>query len=450
MEVSDLSCGLCGNLFNSDTRCPRNLPCGHTYCHLCLCELFTHRVIRCPEDHIALTTRKAADLPVNYTVQKLALKAAPQLPIPLCPSHKKPLEYCCIDDQMVICSACALAGSHRGHRIQTEEEIRRQFDQRVQGLCDFMSVLQAAQISRSCHEDALQDLYEDYLVKKAELEHNVKVKFQALRRELADAERRALIELSRNCEQVEAAFTQTRELPEELALQLLTIQGSLTALTAKLDCTLEPMAALELISSESDHLLPLGELTLMELEAQDQLPETLKDMIDSLDVDLSYRLKRPKLGCEPEISLLKPETMRSISSLSDAFLPAPPPLMESDFVAKLSKLQSSTSMDFSQVGAIGDRAVQLAPFLLASDTLKRLRFAGNQLSAKSLHVLFKALEGNTSLEELELENNSLNPQACEQLLSVLSLNKSLRHVSVKGCWIGKSDRTRLERAGVQL
>lgn len=448
MEVADLSCGLCGNLYNSDTRCPRNLPCGHTYCHFCLCELFTHRVIRCPEDHIALITRKAADLPINYIVQKLALKAG--ISTSLCPTHNKPLEYCCLDDQVAICSACGLAGRHKGHRIETEEGVKRQFDQRVQGLCDLMSVLQAAQVGRNSHVEGLQDLFEDYLRKKADLENKVKTQFQTLRKELAEAERKAMQGLNKDCEQVEAAFVQARELPADLAAQLLAIQSSLSELTAKLDCSLEPVVALELVSGETDRLIPIGELTLSELEAQDQLPEALKDMIISLDVDLNYHLQRPKIECEPEINLLKPESKPSISSLSDAFLPAPPPLIESDFLAKVSELQSSTSVDFSKVGAIGDRAVQLAPFLLASDTLKSLHFSSNQLSAKSVCALCKALEGNSSLWVLELKNNSLGTEACEHLLRALALNKTLRQVSLKGCWLGKSYRERLEGAGVQL
>lgn len=448
MELADVSCGLCGQVYDSNVHCPRNLPCGHTYCHFCLCELFTHRVIRCPEDHTALITRQAADLPINYIVQKLALKAGTQLPVPLCLTHKKPLEYCCLDDYLAICSACGLAGSHKGHRIQTREEVKTELDLQIQALCDLLSVLQAAQLSRSSQVEDLQDLFEDYLRKKAELEEKVKARFQTLRKELAEAERKAMQGLERDCELVAAAFVQAKEVPEDLAAQILAIQSSLSELATQLDCSLEPVVALELVSDEAERLLPIGGLTLTQLEVRDQLPETLIEMIASLNVDLNYRLKRPKLDCEPEVSLLKPKP--SISSLSDTFLPAPPPFIESEFTAKMSELQSSASVDFSKVGAIGDRAVQLAPFLLASDTLKSLRFADNQLSCKSVCALCKAVEGNSSLWTLALESNSLETEACEHLLSALALNKSLRRVSMKGCWLGKYYRKRLEQAGVQL
>ena len=459
MEVSDLSCPLCNKLYNRDTRCPRILPCGHTFCHLCLSELFTHRVVRCPEDLISLATRKAAELPQNHIVLKLALKAGGHQPAQKCPDHHKPMEYFCLDERIRICASCGLMGIHRGHMIQTEEELSKEFDLRIQVLCDMVSVIQASQESSSevLSEDKMQALFDKFISRKADLESKLRTKFTLLRHQLTEAEKKASGELRKNSEQVELIFSQMRDMPQELHRQVSTIKDEVRTLIDQIDSGKDTIAALELVSNEAERLLPIGEKALMDLENQKVFPQLLEEVISNLDYDVDA-LSLESIGkavqqASDDTFLIEPEEKHvRAPSISDMQLPAPAPLNETEFAEILDNIGegNTATADFSQVGGVGDKAVQMAPFLLANESLKKLRFANNQLTSLSLCTLFKAIEGNTSLEELDLEKNTLDTEVCDRLLETLKENQTLTRISLKGCWIGQADSARLRSSDPRI
>lgn len=74
MEVPE--CPVCWDSFDSDTRMPRLLRCGHTVCQLCLKCLPTEmrlgqRCLRCPECRIPCVWRKVQELPKNYILLRV-------------------------------------------------------------------------------------------------------------------------------------------------------------------------------------------------------------------------------------------------------------------------------------------------------------------------------------------------------------------------------------------
>ena len=75
MEIEDLKCMICNELFNELNRIPRLLiSCGHTYCQECLNSLHSRgdlKSIVCPEDKTCYTFNKIEELPKNITLMKL-------------------------------------------------------------------------------------------------------------------------------------------------------------------------------------------------------------------------------------------------------------------------------------------------------------------------------------------------------------------------------------------
>jgi hypothetical protein len=58
MDIEEIKCPLCENIYDEATHLPRMLPdCGHSFCHLCLTQQFkireqqcTDTPFLCPED----------------------------------------------------------------------------------------------------------------------------------------------------------------------------------------------------------------------------------------------------------------------------------------------------------------------------------------------------------------------------------------------------------------
>lgn len=69
MEQPFLSCEIC-DLYYSNDRLPRNLPCGHAICTSCL-EQILIRGRNCPECRTNLGSKPASQFPVNYPVLRL-------------------------------------------------------------------------------------------------------------------------------------------------------------------------------------------------------------------------------------------------------------------------------------------------------------------------------------------------------------------------------------------
>nr|XP_045606654.1 tripartite motif-containing protein 59-like [Procambarus clarkii] len=70
MEKLEVKCTKCGHQFGDD-RTPRNLLCGHTVCTSCV-DLVIESDKKCPECDAIITASSSGDLPVGYTLLRMA------------------------------------------------------------------------------------------------------------------------------------------------------------------------------------------------------------------------------------------------------------------------------------------------------------------------------------------------------------------------------------------
>lgn len=149
-----LTCSICFNKFNEDTRCPKILPCGHTFCFDCILKLAV-RGLWCPVDRQAVSS--VVTLPKNFalldvlrrqTEQKRQAKLHTMVdgstlePKMNCPEH--PRQTCwCYDTvcKKLICIDC-YASKHVGHSCQSLGEAAASARREIPGLAE-----QAAKIA---------------------------------------------------------------------------------------------------------------------------------------------------------------------------------------------------------------------------------------------------------------------------------------------------------------
>ncbi|XDV31482.1 hypothetical protein PO909_002474, partial [Leuciscus waleckii] len=120
---------------------PATLPCGHTYCLLCIQKHWdqpsTKGSCECPQCRQRFTPRPvlARSNVLMEALEKLRLSESehsasppsglyPALPTgspELCPLHQQLLELYCCHDQQRICDECGLLG-HKGHQVVRPDE----------------------------------------------------------------------------------------------------------------------------------------------------------------------------------------------------------------------------------------------------------------------------------------------------------------------------------------
>ena len=74
MEIDDLICPLCEQIYNDHKNIPRLLLCGHTYCQICLQKMLDSEknLIYCQEENIEYKNIKSIDdLSKNISLIKL-------------------------------------------------------------------------------------------------------------------------------------------------------------------------------------------------------------------------------------------------------------------------------------------------------------------------------------------------------------------------------------------
>ncbi|CAK94851.1 unnamed protein product (macronuclear) [Paramecium tetraurelia] len=76
----------------------------------------------------------------------------------LCQTHRRQLEVVCLQCQTMICTNCALFGTHKGHYIYSEEDIISLLEMKAQELTEMVERIhkESQSISRTKHESDLQ------------------------------------------------------------------------------------------------------------------------------------------------------------------------------------------------------------------------------------------------------------------------------------------------------
>lgn len=117
-----MDCPSCFDLYDEEERCPRNLPCGHTYCELCLDKILALTgKLECPVCRIKLPPKIVpSQLSKNYIAASLALKQRElQKKLLFCQLHREPMKLFCENCQENICPSCII--DHSGHSFIKQE-----------------------------------------------------------------------------------------------------------------------------------------------------------------------------------------------------------------------------------------------------------------------------------------------------------------------------------------
>ena len=68
-DENSIECEVCYNNYNETTRRPKSLPCGHTFCCLCLTTDFVNGRRKCPTCRKPHRARSILNLPVNVALE---------------------------------------------------------------------------------------------------------------------------------------------------------------------------------------------------------------------------------------------------------------------------------------------------------------------------------------------------------------------------------------------
>ncbi|KAG0719369.1 Peptidyl-prolyl cis-trans isomerase B1 [Chionoecetes opilio] len=157
MEEAELGCCVCHERYD-ETRCPKNLGCGHAVCSLCVQQIINSGR-KCPECRRPFYATTAAALPVNYPLLRLSRALAsvslqrgqPQALSPSsgatrsqndageCAAHLSRLTQRCITCRVWVCRECVLMD----HTLPPE------------GQCRLLPVRQAINEMKKTHVETL-------------------------------------------------------------------------------------------------------------------------------------------------------------------------------------------------------------------------------------------------------------------------------------------------------
>uniref|UniRef100_A0A8C5R0J6 Uncharacterized protein n=1 Tax=Leptobrachium leishanense TaxID=445787 RepID=A0A8C5R0J6_9ANUR len=211
----ELNCSICLNIYTD----PVNLNCGHNYCKICIGNELDNQkecgIYSCPECR------------AEYREPSL------------CETHlKEILKYYCTTDAVCICVSCSLAGVHRGHQVETLNEAHELKKQRLRNAMDELKKL------REEAEKEIQDLtkHEKEVKDKADrMKETVTVLIMDTRKQLEVLEKKVLLEISMQEEQVSVRISDRIQELEQKKSELSKEMGDIEELQNMTD----PLAALQ-------------------------------------------------------------------------------------------------------------------------------------------------------------------------------------------------------------
>uniref|UniRef100_A0A8C5PMD0 Uncharacterized protein n=1 Tax=Leptobrachium leishanense TaxID=445787 RepID=A0A8C5PMD0_9ANUR len=201
----ELSCCICTDIYTD----PVTLPCGHSYCRLCITRTWDNQEEReysCPECRCRFEARP--NLKRNLRLTNIAesfQSSHPEqeqvgIPCTYCDSPVPAGKTCLLcEDAACICVSCSLAGEHRGHQVETLNEASEKKKEKLR------NILQKLTSQREEAEKSVQNLEElrrQVQGKAAGVTEDVTALIRNIREEPEALEKQVLNEISRQEEQV--------------------------------------------------------------------------------------------------------------------------------------------------------------------------------------------------------------------------------------------------------
>uniref|UniRef100_A0A8C5QZQ9 Uncharacterized protein n=1 Tax=Leptobrachium leishanense TaxID=445787 RepID=A0A8C5QZQ9_9ANUR len=287
---NELNCSICLNIYTD----PVNLKCGHNFCKLCIGNELDNQkesgIYSCPEcraeyrerprPHKNITLLKIieqfhcnqpaehdtgitctycvhAPVPAvktcllceaslcethlkvhSQSAEHVLTEPTTSLAERKCSIHKEILKYYCTTDAVCICVSCSLAGDHRGHQVETLNEAHEKKKQRLRNAMDELKK------QREEVEKEIQDLtkHEKEMKEKADgMKERVTALIMDTRKQLEALEKKVLLEISMQEEQVSLRISNRNQQLEQKKSELSKEMGDIEELQNMTD----PLVALQ-------------------------------------------------------------------------------------------------------------------------------------------------------------------------------------------------------------
>uniref|UniRef100_A0A8C5MYL3 Uncharacterized protein n=1 Tax=Leptobrachium leishanense TaxID=445787 RepID=A0A8C5MYL3_9ANUR len=180
----EVTCCICTEIYKE----PVTLNCGHSFCQLCITRTWDNQEEReysCPEcRHKFWVKPELKRSPEHVLTEPTTL-----LENSKCSVHQKILEYYCLDDAAYICMYCSLAGEHRGHQVETLNEVTEKKKETLRNILDKLT----SEIEETKKRvESLQELKRQLLGKAAGVKDRVTALIRDIRDQLEALENRQL------------------------------------------------------------------------------------------------------------------------------------------------------------------------------------------------------------------------------------------------------------------
>lgn len=113
MSFSAFICQICDKDFDLGDHHPQMLPCGHSFCAMCVKDILLH----CPLDDDKCRPceqwKESRSFPPNFALIFLLKRN--------CLIHDKRKQLICLEDKTEICLYCAKFGDHKKHKVRFVE-----------------------------------------------------------------------------------------------------------------------------------------------------------------------------------------------------------------------------------------------------------------------------------------------------------------------------------------
>ncbi|OMJ93388.1 hypothetical protein SteCoe_3630 [Stentor coeruleus] len=434
--MDEFNCSICEQDYDAGTRDPLMLPCGHTFCSICLQKLLSSSLNHCPEDRTPISATSISELPKNFSLLRLLNKNSIKQDTTMCKDHKKRLEFICILDKAKVCANCALFGRHRGHEIKPIEEIVNEIANKAECLMEMLQLIEQSQktVMSDSMKSRMDKLYDRYCNKKIFLEAEIREGFSALRKKLTEMEREALESMNKICKDIEDHLVNVRDIPKLIDSSATSWKNKVKEKLNKINILTEDLNFdnIDILESGCTDLFQNGEKALVELEGlKDIHLEPYEDMISSFAVEFKKNLpsnlckiifnNKTGKGNEDVVDIVGEEpTMKSFNEKSF------------NQAMDVLKFKTSNETDFSAAGELGDMAAKIAPYLPDNSFLTKLKLAKNNISDDAAIEIFRALADNYTLQVLNISQNTLGNACLDELIEMLNINTTLTDIFLQG------------------
>ncbi|XP_054904265.1 nuclear factor 7, ovary-like [Poeciliopsis prolifica] len=227
----ELTCSVCLTIFTD----PVNLPCGHSFCRLCISEVLSTQQ-PCPLCGTAVAL-EAASLPTSLVLKSLAEKAKAKPDegkrltaelAALCPEHEEKLKLFCITDQQLVCIICRDSEEHEGHQFkpvkQAAASLRKQLEMFEQCTADDIHAIESLADAQKDEmfktREKSQQLLAQISKQFEEMHQFLRRREKEIKSELKHKEEENVEKMRETFQAIAVALSESRELKEKVSTVL--------------------------------------------------------------------------------------------------------------------------------------------------------------------------------------------------------------------------------------